>query len=65
MDGAAWVMLDEGWLSLNGVTMEKCNAVVGKYLEKHPDQWDLDAVQLIYRALHAAWPGKVAAPYQW
>ena len=33
-------------------------AVVGKYLEAHPEEWNLSASALVYKALAAVWPGK-------
>ena len=62
--GAAAVMYDADWLDLAGVTYGQEFAVVGKYLDEHPEQWNLSAERLVYLALYAAWPGKVAAPYQ-
>jgi hypothetical protein len=62
--GMAQVMWVADWIDLKGITQEQQNAVVGKYLDDHPEQWNLPAGVLVYRALHAVWPGKVAAPYQ-
>ena len=57
-------MWDAGWLNLKGTTDEQTWAVVGKYLDDHPEKWNLGAQGLVYFALYAVWPGKVAAPYQ-
>ena len=61
MESVQW--LDTGGISPNGL-QTFASAAVGKYLDDHPDQWNLDAVGLIYRALYPLWPGRKAAPYQ-
>jgi len=61
--GAGAVMYDADWLDLAGVTYGQEFAVVGKYLDDHPEQWNLRAVKLVYLALYAVWPGTKAAPY--
>ena len=60
--GAATVMYNANWLDLTGITSGQLFAVVGKYLDANPEQWNLFAEVLIYRALYAVWPGNVAAP---
>ena len=62
--GTARVMWDADWIDLKGITREQQYAVLGKYLDDHPGQRNLPAEVLVYRALYAAWPGKVAAPYK-
>lgn len=62
--GAGMVMEGQGWLSLEHVSFGQIVKVVGKYLDDHPEQWNLGAIISVYRALYAAWPGKVAAPYR-
>jgi len=62
--GAADVMYDADWLNLEGITYGQWCALVGKYLDDHPEQWNIKAVALVYRALHAAWPGNRISPYQ-
>ena len=62
--GAAGVMNAADWLNLTNITWAQQQAVVGKYLDDHPEQWNLPAETLVYRALHAVWPGTKAAPYQ-
>jgi hypothetical protein len=64
VQGAAQVMWDADWLELTGTTYAQWGAVVGKYLDEHPEQWNLQAELLVYRALHAVRPGKAAAPYR-
>lgn len=64
VSGAAQVMIDAGWISSEDKTYGQMAAVVGKYLDNHPEQWNLSAETLIYRSLYAVWPGNVAAPYQ-
>ncbi len=57
--GAARLMQDLQWLDIP-VTVswgQQC-AIVGKYLDDHPDQLNLRAEQLVYWALVAKWPGK-------
>jgi TonB family protein len=63
--GATGVMRDANWIATpaNG-TVGQWAAVVGKYLDDHPEQWTWPAEVLVYHALYAVWPGKVvAAPY--
>jgi hypothetical protein len=62
--GAASVMYDLGWLDLRDITYGQWVAVVGKYLDANPEQWNRSAERLIFYALYAAWPGKNASPYQ-
>lgn len=62
--GAAHVMRDANWIDLEGTTQGQMWAVVGKYLDDHPEQWNFSAEALVYLALYAVWPGKVAAPYR-
>ena len=64
VQGAAQVMWDADWLDLTGTTYAQWSAVVGKYLDAHPEQWNLSAELLVYRAIHTVRPGKVAAPYR-
>ncbi|MGA2478508.1 MAG: Rap1a/Tai family immunity protein [Spirochaetia bacterium] len=64
VSSGAQVMLDAGWLSASGITYGQMAAVVGKYLDDHPEQWNLDAEVLVYRALYAVWPGTKDAPYR-
>ena len=64
VSSGAQVMLDAGWISAFGMTYGQMAAVVGKYLDDHPEQWNLPAEVLVYRALYAVWPGTKAAPYQ-
>jgi hypothetical protein len=62
--GAAVVMNDAGWIDSGDVTNGQIYVVVGKYLDNHPEQWNLPAEVLVYRALYAAWPGTKASPYR-
>jgi hypothetical protein len=64
VSSGAQVMLDAGWLSASGITYGQMAAVVGKYLDDHPEQWNLDAEVLVYRALYAVWPVTKDAPYR-
>lgn len=57
-------MWDAGWIDLKGITRGQQYAVVGKYLDANPEQWNLPAETLVYRALHAVWPAAKAAPYR-
>jgi hypothetical protein len=60
---ATVVMRDANWIAIPAKsTVGQWAAVVGKYLDDHPEQWTLSAEVLVYRALYAVWPGKVAAP---
>jgi hypothetical protein len=47
-----------GLLVLGSVTVGQEVAVVGKYLDDHPERWNLGAEVSVYWALHATWPGK-------
>jgi hypothetical protein len=64
VEGASAVMWAAGWLNLSNSTSTWAQEaiIVGKYLDDHPEQWSDDAEVLIYRALHAIWPGAKAAP---
>jgi hypothetical protein len=62
--GASHVMVTAGWIYPSVGTVGQDLAVVGKYLENHPEQWNEFAEVLVYRALYAVWPGKTAAPYR-
>jgi hypothetical protein len=53
------------WTDIPGhVSGRQVVIVVGKYLDAHPEKWNLRAEELIYRALDAVWLGKVAAPFR-
>ncbi|MGO9309126.1 MAG: Rap1a/Tai family immunity protein [Spirochaetia bacterium] len=54
VNGVAKVMEDAGWLDFSGTTGAQLFAVVGKYLDANPEQWNLPGRVLVYRALHAA-----------
>lgn|GEM_PF-4090898 len=60
--GAVTVMGAVGWLRLENTTWGQWFALVGKYLDNHPEEWNAEAVVLVYRALYAVWPGKVLPP---
>ena len=64
VSGAAVVMEDAQWIELTGTTVGQWLPVVGKYLDNHPEEWNMKAQISVYRALYAFWPGKVAAPYK-
>ena len=59
---ASRVMYDEAWLNLENTTFGQRYAVVGKYLDANPEQWNQPAEVLVYRALYAAWPGPLSPP---
>jgi hypothetical protein len=57
--GAARVMDASQWIDIPAtVTFGQWLAVVGKYLDDHPEEWNLNAEVLVYRGLHAVWPGR-------
>ena len=57
--GAANVMSAAQWIDIPvNAALGQWLAVVGKYLDNHPGEWNLPAEVLVYRALHAVWPGK-------
>ena len=60
---AAEVMYAADWLALANTTPGQWFAVVGNYLDAHPELWTASGDVLVYHALYAAWPGPVAAPY--
>ena len=61
--GSANVMADADWLNMGNTTWGQWCAVVGKYLDANPEQWNLEAQILVYRALYVAWPGSKDPPY--
>ena len=60
--GAATGHVYMGWLHLANTSYGQWFEIVGKYLDDHPEKWNLDADNSVYWALYAFWPGKVAAP---
>ncbi len=61
--GATRVMWAVQWLDPAPTsTLGQWLAVVGKYLDDHPEEWNLSAEILVYRALHAVWLGKKKPP---
>jgi hypothetical protein len=42
----------------DSVTNGQIFAVVGKYLDSHPTEWDKDADRLVVKALQTVWPYK-------
>ena len=64
VEGAGRVMQDAGWLDLTRITYGQQFAVVGKYLEDHPEQWNLRAEVSVFWALYAVWPGTEVSPYR-
>jgi hypothetical protein len=42
----------------DSVTNGQIFAVVGKYLDSHPEEWNKDADRLVVEALQAVWPYK-------
>lgn len=64
VEGAGRVMQDAGWLDMTRITYGQQFAVVGKYLDDHPEKWNNRAEVLVFWALYAVWPGKTPSPYQ-
>jgi hypothetical protein len=56
--GVAAMLEDNGSVSLPSVSFSRVYSVVGKYLDDHPERWDVFAEVLVYAALHQVWPGK-------
>ncbi len=59
-----WQLLiaaDRGSLGVEipaSATWGQVNAVVGKYLDAHPEEWNDPAIRLVLEAFVAAWPYK-------
>jgi hypothetical protein len=63
--GATAVMATANWIAIPASsTSGQIFAIVGEYIDDHPEEWNLPAVQLVYRALYAAWPGETASPWK-
>ena len=61
--GFVWAMeqmgQDQDWFLVPlSSSAGQWEAIVGKYLEAHPEEWNLHADALVYKALVAVWPGK-------
>jgi len=57
--GAGSVMVTVDWIVfVPNTTYGQWFAIVGKYLDNHPEQWNLQPQVLVYLALSAVWPGK-------
>jgi len=61
--GTTRMMAAIEWLDVPATsTLGQWLDVVGKYLDDHPEDWNLRAEFLVYRALVAVWPGKKKPP---
>lgn len=61
--GAILVPGAEGYLSVPpSATVGQWCAVVGKYLENNPQEWNLPAIRSVLEAAYAVWPGPKKPP---
>lgn len=61
--GIALAGNDAQWFAIPGtVDAGQEEAIVGKYLDNHPEEWNLPAQTLVYKAFRAVYPGKKQLP---
>ena len=61
--GVTMLMRDEKWLDIPKTAIPmQWYALVGKYLDDHPEEWNVNAERSVYRALYAVWPGPNKSP---
>lgn len=57
--GASTVAALDGWFNMpDGWAVGQSLAVVGRYLDQHPEEWNEQATTLVIKALALAWPVK-------
>jgi hypothetical protein len=62
--GTAETMALANWIDPKDSTRGQWLAVVGRYLDDHPEKWNYGAVVLVYGALGTVWPGKTLPPQE-